>query len=643
MNKQTADAAAQPRATATRSAGNTAAANRAKMPLWPIFKRLLKMIIAPRKGRFFFSIGCSIFSSAVVAYNMTFTKTVIDRYITPMLSQSNPDFSNLYRAVGGMVIILSLGFLANLGYSRTMAILGQEFQRAIRDEMFSHMQTLPIGYFDRHSFGDVMSYYTNDTDTLRQMISQAIPQLVVSGFFMLTVAVMMYIVNVWLALLVTAIIVIDYLVARFLTGRSGRFFRKQQESLGLLNGYVEETMSGQKVVKVFSHEDAAMADFDVVNDELFDAAYQANNNANILMPIIGNIGYLQYILIVLVGAVLMLSGFGGVTLGTIGTFIQAGRGLSNNFGQAAMQTNFVIMALAGAGRIFQHMDEQSEQDSGTVHLVNVTQNQAGGWDVCTQRTGHWAWQDGDTLIPLDGAIRLDSVNFSYVPGKQILHDITMYAEPGQKVALIGATGAGKTTITNLINRFYDIDSGSITYDGLDISRINKTDLRHSLGIVLQDTALFTGTVYDNIRYGRLDATDEEIVAAAKLANADRFISSLPHGYDTQLSGNSEDLSQGQRQLLAIARAALSDPPVMVLDEATSSIDTRTEALVQSGMDALMKGRTVFVIAHRLSTIVNSDVIMVMDHGRIIERGNHNELMEKRGRYYQLYTGVFDLV
>ncbi|MDR1775773.1 MAG: ABC transporter ATP-binding protein/permease [Actinomycetes bacterium] len=608
-----------------------------------ILSRLMGYVVKPRKARFTFAVICVLISAAVIAYNIRFTQTVIDSFIVPLLKMQSPDFTTLNREVIRQVIVVIIGFAANVSYAVTMAVIAQEVQRDLRDKMFNHMQTLPIGYFDSRSFGDVMSYYTNDIDTLRQMIGTAIPQIITNVAFIVCCTVIMLITNVWLTILVAIVLALCFILLRVVTNYSSTFFKVQQGVMGKLNGFIEETVSGQKVVKVFSHEAASMDEFSKLNEDLRQAAFSANRNANILQPIIGNLGHELYVLTALIGGILMVSGFGGVTIGIIGSFLQFGRQTTNNWSQMSMQLNFVVQACAGAERIFTHLDELEEQDGGDISLVNVSYAADGTPVETAERTGHWAWKDGNKLLPLTGDIELKHVDFSYVPDRQILHDITMSARPGEKVALIGATGAGKTTITNLINRFYDIDSGSITYDGIDIARIKKPDLRHSLGVVLQEAALFTGTVYDNIRYGRLDASDEEIVAAAELVNADDFIRTLPQGYNTVLAGNSEDLSAGQRQLLTLARAAISDPPVMVLDEATSSIDTRTESMVQAGMDALMEGRTVFVIAHRLSTIVNSDVIMVMEQGRIIESGRHAELMEKKGRYYELYTGVFDFV
>ena len=510
------------------------------------------------------------------------------------------------------------------------------------------MQTLPVKYFDTHAHGDVMSVYTNDVDTLRQMLSQSIPQVINSLMMIVVTFVSMVVLNLTLTGVVIVCIVCMLLVTRFLAGRSGRYFVRQQVKLGDLNGYIEEMINGQKVVKVFCHEEEAQEGFDRVNDALFESAYKANKYANILMPILINIGNIQYVVIAMVGGALALNGLGGgITLGVIASFLQLSKSLTNPISQISQQLNSVVMALAGAQRIFDLMDEPSEEDHGTVTLVNVSYNKDGALQETSERTNLWAWkvpqEDGSfAYTKLAGDVRFDDVDFAYEEGKTILHDISLFAKPGQKLAFVGATGAGKTTITNLINRFYDIADGKIHYDGISINDIHKPDLRRSLGIVLQDTNLFTGTVRENIRYGNLSATDEEVEAAAVLANADDFIRRLPQGYDTMLTGNGANLSQGQRQLIAIARAAVADPPVMILDEATSSIDTRTEAIVQRGMDSLMTGRTVFVIAHRLSTVRNSDAIMVLDHGRIVERGDHEDLIRQHGLYYQLYTGAFEL-
>jgi ATP-binding cassette subfamily B protein len=527
-----------------------------------------------------------------------------------------------------------------------MVVIAQGVQKKIRDEMFSHMQTLPVKYFDTHSHGDIMSHYTNDTDTLRQMLSQSIPQMFSSGVTIIMVFFAMLTTSIHLTVLILIVVVILLKVAKTITGKCGSFFLKQQQSLGALNGYIEEIINGQKVVKVFCHEEQAKKEFDVLNDKLCEHATEANKYANILMPIMANIGNLQYVLIAIVGGALAINGVGGLTLGAIASFLQLSKSFTMPISQISQQINSIVMALAGAERIFQLMDEQPETDEGYVTLVNAKRENNTLIET-KERTGLWAWKhphsDGSvSYTQLQGDVRFYDVDFAYEEGKPILNDITLYGEPGEKIAFVGATGAGKTTITNLINRFYDIADGKIRYDGININKIKKSDLRRSLGIVLQDTNLFSGTVMENIRYGKLDATEEEIYKAARIANADDFINRLPKGYQTDLSGDGASLSQGQRQLLSIARVAVADPPVMILDEATSSIDTRTEAIVQKGMDRLMKGRTVFVIAHRLSTVQNSDAIIVLELGRIIERGNHEKLISEKGKYYQLYTGAFEL-
>lgn len=616
-------------------------------------KRLLGYLGA-YKVRFIFVIICIAISSGTVAYSALFIQGLIDNYITPLLTQSQADFSGLLHYLIKVAIILFTGVIASYLYNRFMVVIGQGILKKIRDEMFSHMQKLPIRYFDTHSHGDIMSHYTNDTDTLRQMISQSIPQLLNSVMTIIVVFISMLSISFWLTLIVIAFVFIILKVIGSVAGRSGKYFIKQQVSLGDVNGYVEEMINGQKVVKVFCHEEQAKAGFDLKNGELCVNATKANSYANILMPILNNIGFILYVVIAIVGGALGISGVTNIsltgvsvlTLGAIASFLQLSRSFVNPISQVSQQLNFVVMAIAGAERIFELLDEDVEEDDGNITLVRA-RKEGNALTECQERTGHWAWKvpqtDGSTeLVEMLGHVEFHDVDFGYVPEKTVLHDITLYAEPGQKVAFVGATGAGKTTITNLINRFYDIQKGTITYDGLDIGRIKKADLRRSLGVVLQDVNLFTGTVMENIRYGKLDATDEECIAAAKLANADGFIRMLPNGYDTVLSGDGSGLSQGQRQLISIARAAVADPPVMILDEATSSIDTRTEAIVQRGMDALMKGRTVFVIAHRLSTVQNSDVIMVLEQGHIIERGSHDKLIEEKGKYYQLYTGAFEL-
>ena len=606
-------------------------------------RRLLSYVGRGYLIRFFLVLVCILVSAVASVASSLFLKDLIDVYIMPLLAMDNPVFTGLLHALLTMACLYVVGALCALAYNRLMVTISQGVQKKIRDDLFGHMQTLPIRYFDTHAHGDVMSVYTNDVDTLRQMLSQSIPQVINSLMMIVVTFVSMVVLNLTLTGVVIVCIVCMLLVTRFLAGRSGRYFVRQQVKLGDLNGYIEEMINGQKVVKVFCHEEEAQEGFDRVNDALFESAYKANKYANILMPILINIGNIQYVVIAMVGGALALNGLGGgITLGVIASFLQLSKSLTNPISQISQQLNSVVMALAGAQRIFDLMDEPSEEDHGTVTLVNVSYNKDGALQETSERTNLWAWkvpqEDGSfAYTKLAGDVRFDDVE-----GKTILHDISLFAKPGQKLAFVGATGAGKTTITNLINRFYDIADGKIHYDGISINDIHKPDLRRSLGIVLQDTNLFTGTVRENIRYGNLSATDEEVEAAAVLANADDFIRRLPQGYDTMLTGNGANLSQGQRQLIAIARAAVADPPVMILDEATSSIDTRTEAIVQRGMDSLMTGRTVFVIAHRLSTVRNSDALMVLDHGRIVERGDHEDLIRQHGLYYQLYTGAFEL-
>ena len=611
-----------------------------------VVKRLMSYI-GHYKLRFAAVLICIVVNALAMVSCSLYLQILIDSYITPLLQAATPDFAPLFRSILIMGCIYAVGILACLFYNRTMVSIAQGTLKRIRDEMFEHMQTLPIRYFDTHTHGDIMSHYTNDTDTLRQMLAQSIPQMFSSLITIISVFFAMLFTSWQLTIFVLCFVFIMLQVTGRVAGKSGYYFIRQQKALGDVNGYIEEMINGQKVIKVFCHEEKAKEIFDQKNEELCKDASAANSFANILMPIMGNLGNLQYVLLATIGGTMALGGAGGMTVGTIASFLQLSRSFMNPISQISNQLNMVVMALAGAERIFKLMDEEPEVDEGYVTLVNAKYDENGELTESKERTGLWAWKhphgDGTlTYTKMRGEVRFYDVDFGYNEEKIVLHNISLYAEPGQKVAFVGSTGAGKTTITNLINRFYDLADGKIRYDDININKIKKADLRRSLGVVLQETNLFTGTIMENIRYGKLDATDEEVYAAAKLANADDFIRLLPNGYDTVITGNGGSLSQGQRRLIAIARAAVADPPVMILDEATSSIDTRTEAIVQRGMDALMKGRTVFVIAHRLSTVRNSDVIMVLEQGRIIERGSHDKLIAEKGKYYQLYTGAFEL-
>ena len=611
-----------------------------------VLNRVLRYMLHYYKGPFFLVICCILVSAVASVAAATFPQTLVDDYIVPMLEGNSTDFSALGVALLHLACLLAVGIVAAYAYNRIMVSVSQGTMRRLRNELFRKMEALPIKYFDTHAHGDIMSVYTNDVDTLRQLLSQSIPQIINSLITMAATLVSMLMLNPYLTIISILTACVMLLVTSKFSKLSAKYYMQQQKNLGIVDGFIEGMLDGQKVVKVFCHEEAAKEDFHRVNEALRESADMANRYANLLMPVNANIGWLSYALVAIVGAVLGINGMAGVTLGTVITFVGLNKNFTQPITQVSMQVNFVVNAAAGAQRVFDLMDQTPEEDAGYVELVNAKEGLDGQLTETAERTGVWAWKhphkaDGTvTYTRLEGGVVLDGVDFGYDENKLVLHDISLWAKPGQKIAFVGATGAGKTTITNLINRFYDIADGKIRYDGININKIKKPDLRRSMGIVLQDTHLFTGTVMENIRYGNLDASDEECMAAAELANADGFIRRLPDGYQTMLTGDGSNLSQGQRQLLAIARAAVADPPVLILDEATSSIDTRTEKLVQDGMDALMTGRTTFVIAHRLSTVRNADCIMVMDQGRIIERGTHDDLIAKKGKYYQLYTGNF---
>ena len=611
-------------------------------------KRLLKYVTGMYKVQFVIVFVCILLSSVASISVSLSLKFLLDDFIIPLIGQKQPNFAELYQAMAVLGCIFLVGVVSTFVYTRMMVTIGQGVLKQVRDDMFEHMQTLPIRYFDQNTNGSIMSLYTNDTDTLRQMINQSIPQALMSFFTIIVTFISMLILSPVLTVLAVVMIGVLLLVTKKIGGNSGKFFVRQQIALADVTGYVEERMNGQRVVKVFNHENKSKEEFDKLNEQLFESAANANTFANMMGPVIGNIGNLQFVLTAVLGGFLSVQGVGGITLGVMASYLQFTKSFTQPFMQVAQQFNSIVMALAGAERIFDLIDEEPEMDEGYVELVNAKKDAKGNIVECKERTGMWAWKhpheaDGTvTYTELKGDVRFEDVTFGYNSDKVILQDISLFAKPGQKIAFVGSTGAGKTTIVNLINRFYDIQSGTITYDGIDVKDIRKDDLRRSLAMVIQDTHLFTGTIADNIRYGKLDATDEEIREAAKIANADSFITRLPQGYDTMLTADGGNLSQGQRQLIAIARAAIAKPPVLILDEATSSVDTRTERLIEKGMDAIMERRTVFVIAHRLSTVRNSNAIMVLEKGEVIERGSHDELLEQKGRYYQLYTGQFEL-
>lgn len=612
---------------------------------WKIIRRLSAYVLKDYALAVIVVIACIMYTAFATVQGTLFMEELIDGYIQPLLESESPDFGNLLRAIMRVAFFYGIAVIASYAQAKIMIYISQGTLRRLRDDLFSHMEKLPVSYFDTHAHGDIMSVYTNDIDTLRQMISQSIPQLFSSAITIVSVLGSMIYLNAALTALTLLMVAVMLFMTKRLAGLSSRYFLAQQQDLGKVNGYIEEMMEGQKVVKVFCHEEISIRDFKELNDQLFESAYQANRFANILMPVTAQLGNVSYVLCAIAGGILAMNGIGGFTVGKLASFLTFNKSFNQPINQVSMQLNAVIMAVAGAERVFKLLDERPETDSGYVTLVNARKENGTIVEAPKgERTGLWAWkhphqQEGTvTYQELTGDVVFDDVDFGYVPEKIVLHNVDLFATPGQKIAFVGSTGAGKTTITNLINRFYDIQDGKIRYDGININKIKKDDLRHSLGIVLQDTHLFTATVMENIRYGKLDASDDEVIAAAKLANADGFIRHLPDGYHTMLTGDGANLSQGQRQLLAIARAAIADPPVLILDEATSSIDTRTEKIVQDGMDKLMSGRTTFVIAHRLSTVRNSDCIIVLEKGRVIERGNHEKLMEEKGKYYQLYTG-----